>query len=95
MPTAPLQLSIAAMLAAVKVNIAANHYCCFRDFVLWTGTHALFGVDIGDIRYPFAVWPVHMKSLIEQILPVYLLLHLLLFSAAANLEQPAKLSHDS
>ena len=45
----------------------------------------LLGVDVRDVRYPFAVGPVCVKFSVQQILiPVDLLPHLLPFSATAD-----------
>ena len=57
--------------------------------------HALFGVDIRDIRYPFAVWLVCVKVPVQQILVlVYLLPQLLPFPAAAYLREKIILLHN-
>ena len=45
----------------------------------------LLGVDVGDVRYPFAVGPVRMKLPVQKIFVlVYLLPHLLPFPASAD-----------
>ena len=58
--------------------------------------HTLFGVDVRDVRYPFAVWCFGVKVSVEKILVfVYLLAHLLPLSVAANLCQQAVFLHDT
>ena len=58
--------------------------------------YALLGVDVGDVRYPFAVGPVRMELPVQQILVlVYLLSHLLPFSPAADLGEQIIFLHDS
>ena len=58
--------------------------------------HTLFGVDVRDVRYPFAVWCFGVKVSVEKILVfVYLPAHLLPLSAATNLCQQAVFLHDT
>ena len=57
--------------------------------------YALLGMDVGDVRYPFAVGPVRMKLPVQKIFVlVYLLPHLLPFPAAADLGQQIIFLHD-
>ena len=57
--------------------------------------YALPGVDVGDVRYPFAVGPVRMELPVQQVLvPVYLLSYLLPFPPAADLRQQIIFLHD-
>lgn len=58
--------------------------------------YALLCVDVGNIRYPFAVRPVRIKLPIQQILVlVDLLPHLLPFSASADLRKQTIFLHNT
>ena len=58
--------------------------------------HALLGMDIGNIRYPFRIGTVCMELAIEQIfIAMYLLSQVLPLPAAAYFRQQAILFHDS
>ena len=58
--------------------------------------YALLGVDVRDVRYPFAVGLVCVKVPVQQILVlVYLLPHLLPFPASADFRQQVILLHNS
>ena len=57
--------------------------------------YALHGMDVGDVRHPFAVGPVRMKVPVQQIFVlVYLLPHLLPFSASPDLGKQIVFFHD-
>ena len=58
--------------------------------------HALFGMDVRDIRYPLAVWFVRLKLPIQEIFVLMeLLAHLDPLPPSANLCQKVIFSHDS
>ena len=58
--------------------------------------HTLFGLDIGNIGHPFAVWCFGLKVPVEKILvSVQLLAYLLPASAAANFRQQAVFFHNT
>ena len=57
--------------------------------------YALLGMNVGDVRDPFAVGPVRMELPVQKILVfVYLLSHLLPLPPAANLRQQIIFLHD-
>ena len=76
-------------------------FICDNTVVIQIADHGqikdtLFCVYVGDVCYPFVVWPVSLKLSVEQVLiAVYMLPHVGPSPAAADLRQQIILFHYS